>query len=62
MQPSIIDNTVGDGYTTSPYTTIRTETITAAGMTDVSKHLQEKNGHSHIASMTALVMDMDSAR
>ena len=47
-----IDNTVQGGYATSPYTTIRTETVTAAGMTDVSEHLQEQNGHSHLALQT----------
>ena len=44
-----IDNTVQGGYATSPYTTIRTETVAAAGMTDVSEHLEEQNGHSHLA-------------
>ena len=40
----IIDNTVHDGYATSPYTAIGGGTITASGNTDVSKHLQEMNG------------------
>ena len=52
VQHTTIDNTVLGGYATSPYTTIRTETFTAAGMTDVSEHLQEQNGHSHLALQT----------
>ena len=41
-----IDNTVHGGYATRPYTAIWPGTGTAAGITDISKHLQEGNGYS----------------